>query len=375
MSHRKPRYGLTGQPLHARYREDVDKSRAGTAGRIAKSFKDFFKEENVRSDDYWKAVWRSFWKPFRRHALNPGVIWSSAAVAMAGLGLGYCVGINPDLLGNGPKAYIDPPAEMQKDFDELKAQLGLEAANIKLMVSRDAPSLDYSLFAEPFTFGSPRLRRGATVCIPRMFLEPRQERKRNALASIQIGRTTFDWDTVNGQAGRQLLVLPRDELRFIMGKGLLLANDHFEFKRCASLPVCGSLAFFLYCGLVSPGVEFMQIIPKSKFTLAVEVSLLLFGAYVLTNHFFDMFMTRQKTAEEKVASLGKELRAAGISFLERLAAFRVLIRMELGFYVARFIDPDGELRSWCDDLEGRAKLLRKGAQYDFSKGRDDSEDW
>ena len=366
MAHRKPRYGLTPQHPHVRYREDADpkQSTLAGAGRWMRALKEEFSEEHLRSQSYWRTVFRSFWGPFKRHALNLPVAGGSAALLFGGLVYGYWTGINPERMPNGPKAYMHPSEQLNRDFEQLKQDLGMGDANVKLMITRDGPSPEFNHFSMPYTFGSKYLSRGATVCLPRVFFEPKSEHGENELAALSVGKTTFEWDTLNGQAARRLLVLPRDEIRFMMGKGLLLADEHYEFKRRAKLPVLAAFGFFFYSGFIAPGIEYGFPNPGSLRLKIFEIAFILVGMWFVNKYVINSTLEAEVRAENKLSVLGRRVKLAGANFLERIATFRLLIREELGPYTDKYITENGELLEFLavEDLENRTFMLRSDSK-------------
>eukprot|EP00117_Sycon_ciliatum_P035201 scpid66300/ scgid26736/ len=378
MAFRKPRFSRN--PLaHFKTREDKAAYRERFGSEALFNMRTSLKSartveiDNYLTKHHWKVIWRSFWRPLKIWALNKQALKYYAVVASLGLGCAYARGLRPDLFGLAPRQHFVPPDTVQEDFMQLKRDLGLEDSRIRLVISRDFASNKFDRFTEPFVYGSPLMPRGATICLPAVFFEglDTDSDAPATLSSLQVGKATFDWDTVNAEIVKRKLQLPRDELRFVMGTGIVEASQHMPLKRCLKAPFLYIAGIFTYYGVFWSGLEHVNpAVYRAKFRRREAIWTIVQVA-VLLRMLIRQRWSHVAACEESVVEAIPCLAESGANYLDRIAIVRTIVRNQLGHYSTRWITDLGE-RSYYDwdiirgpptsyHLLNRADVLREYA--------------
>lgn len=352
MAFRKPRF-FDVPSKHFKTRQDVTVFRKEFGRPFLESAKASIKSARLTEVDhyltkrYWEVVWKSFWQPVKVWAFNKNAVRYYAAVAALGLGYTYVRGIRPDLFGLAPRMHYTAPEKVQRDFDQLKRDLGMEDRNIRLVISRDYTSKEFDAFTSPAVYGSPDLPRGATICLPSVYFE---ELDGEEIQPVKVGKTEFEWDTLNGVIVRRKLQLPRDELRFVMADSLVAAHENHTIKECIKAPLIYLAGVFSYYSLFWSGMEHTQ---PTTFRVrfrpyeAIYSLGLLALLYRMKNH---QKWDHEKSRREAVARKIPLLAESGANYLDRLAVVRNTIRDELGQYATRHITDTGDRFRWDFDF-------------------------
>ena len=346
MSFRRLRH--LGQPSqHFKYHEDYKKFKIEHGLKYSKftSILEHMKSgKNVELDHivtkrYWEVVWKSFWQPLRVWALNKKALRYYGAVAALGLGFTYVSAVRPDLFGLAPKMQYVTPDSVQADFEQIKRDLGMESRNIRLVISREYGSNQFDGFSKPYIYGSASLPRGATICLPSVYFEELEDSK---VAPVNVGKTTFDWDTLNGMVVRRKLQLPSDELRFLLASSLVAANENHHIAEHIRAPFLYIAGIFTYYAIVWCGLEHAQpAIYRTRFRRYEAIWTAVLLAYLVRYRQMEK-VNNVARCEEKVAAAEPSLGIAGANYLDRMAVIRSSMRAELGTYAGRFISACGD---------------------------------